>query len=104
MRDLVLVGFGGHSKSLADTIERTGQFNIVGYTDVKEDTECSRYKYLGTDDALKDIYESSVKCAAIGVGYMDRQTIEEDRKDLSAHSEETLRRTLANQGYHRREH
>lgn len=72
MKDIVLVGFGGHAKSVADTIERTGQFNIVGYTDVKEDTESSRYKYLGTDDSLKDIYESGVKCAAVGVGYVGK--------------------------------
>lgn len=72
MNDMVLVGFGGHAKSVADTIERTGQFNIVGYTDVKEDIECGRYKYLGTDDALKNIYESGVRCAAVGVGYMGK--------------------------------
>ena len=72
MKDIVLVGFGGHVKSVADTIERTGQFNIVGYTDEKEDTACSRYKYLGTDDVLKDIYESGVECAAVGVGYMGK--------------------------------
>lgn len=72
MKDIVLVGFGGHAKSVADTIERTGQYNIVGYTDIKEDVSCSRYKYLGADDALKAIYESGVKCAAVGVGYMGK--------------------------------
>lgn len=72
MKKIVLVGFGGHAKSVADTIERTGQYNIVGYTDVKEDKERSRYKYLGTDDALKDIYDSGIMCAAVGVGYMGK--------------------------------
>lgn len=33
---------------------------------------CNRYKYLGTDDTLKDIYESGVKCATVGVGYMGK--------------------------------
>ncbi len=72
MKDIVLIGFGGHAKSVADTIERTGQFSIVGYTDIMEDTTCIRYKYLGTDDALKDIYASGVRCAAVGVGYMGK--------------------------------
>lgn len=72
MKDIVLVGFGGHAKSVADTIERTGQYNIVGYTDIKEDAACNRYKYLGADAALKDIYESGVKCAAVGVGYVGK--------------------------------
>lgn len=72
MKDIVLVGFGGHAKSVADTIERTGRYKIVGYTDVKEDTACRRYNYLGTDDMLKDIYESGVKCAAVAVGYLGK--------------------------------
>ena len=72
MMDLVIVGFGGHAKSVADTIERTGQFNIVGYTDVKEDMACSRYKYLGTDDILMNIFDSGVKCATVSVGYIGK--------------------------------
>ncbi len=81
MRDIVLVGFGGHAKSVADTIERIGQYNIVGYTDVKEDTACSRYKYLGTDDILQDLYESGIKYAAVCVGYMGKGNIRDKLYD-----------------------
>ena len=52
MKEIVLVGFGGHGKSVADTIERTGQFHIVGYTDIKSDESCERYSYLGPDTLL----------------------------------------------------
>ena len=72
MMDIVLVGFGGHAKSVADSIERTGKYNIVGYTDVKEDMACDRYKYLGTDDVLAGVYGRNVKCAAVCVGYMGK--------------------------------
>ena len=27
MEDIILVGFGGHAKSVADTIEQSGQFH-----------------------------------------------------------------------------
>ncbi len=30
MEDIILVGFGGHAKSVADTIEQSGQFHIAG--------------------------------------------------------------------------
>ena len=33
MEDIILVGFGGHAKSVADTIEQSGQFHIAAHTD-----------------------------------------------------------------------
>ena len=36
MEDIVIVGFGGHAKSIADCIERMGKYRIVGYTDFDE--------------------------------------------------------------------
>ncbi len=70
MEDIVLVGFGGHAKSVADTIERTGKFKIAGYTDsVKKE---SNYCYLGDDAVLYQIFEKGVKNAAIALGYMGK--------------------------------
>ena len=46
MKDIIIVGFGGHARSVADCIERTGQYNIVGYTDLYEATPNNGYKYL----------------------------------------------------------
>lgn len=73
MEDIVLVGFGGHAKSVADCIEREGKYHIVGYTDMQAAT--SQYAYLGTDDKLQAIYDSGVKNAVIGIGYMGRGNI-----------------------------
>lgn len=70
MKDIVLVGFGGHAKSVADCIEREGKFHIIGYTDIEE--HASRYKYLGNDDVLKTVFDEGVKNAAIGIGYMGK--------------------------------
>lgn len=84
MEDIVIIGFGGHGKSLSDCIERSGRYNIVGYTDIKDNAV--RYPYLGTDDRLKEIYESGVRYAAIGVGYMGhgdlRERIYKDLKEI----------------------
>ncbi|MBO5261311.1 MAG: NeuD/PglB/VioB family sugar acetyltransferase [Coprococcus sp.] len=77
MEDLLLVGFGGHAKSVADCIERHGKYHIAGYTDVKR-CEC-KYEYLGSDEVFQSVYDSGVKNAAIVVGYMGKNDI---RKSL----------------------
>lgn len=70
MEDIVIVGFGGHAKSVADCIERMHKFNIVGYTDIEEHP--SRYRYLGTDDELESLYRSGVRKAILGIGYLGK--------------------------------
>jgi len=73
MENLVIVGFGGHAKSMADCIEREGKYKIVGYTDITNHN--CRYKYLGTDNELQAIFDSGVKNAAVGIGYMGKGSI-----------------------------
>ena len=68
-KDIVIVGYGGHAKSIADAIESTKQYRIVGYTDF-EDFQDSDYKYLGTDDILTDLFKEDVRYAIIGLGNM----------------------------------
>lgn len=74
MKDIILIGGGGHALSVADTIERTGQYNIIGYTDVC-DSQC-RYKYLGTDDVLMDYYHNGVQSLAMGIGFLGCMSVE----------------------------
>jgi len=76
MKDIVIVGFGGHAKSLADCIERSGRYKIVGYTDSSDNNV--DYPYLGTDDSLKDIFDNGTHCAAIGVGYLGKGCVREN--------------------------
>lgn len=75
MEDIILVGFGGHGKSVADCIEREKRFRIAGYTDNREKT-CA-YRYLGTDQELLKYYEKGIKNAAVCVGYLGRGCIRE---------------------------
>lgn len=80
MTDVVIVGFGGHALSVVDSVKRTGQFNIIGYTDRKQTLYEVQFPYLGSDDVLEQLYKDArVKCAILGIGYMGKGTI---RKDL----------------------
>ena len=39
---IVIVGFGGHAKSLADSIMADGKYEIAGYTELEEKCEFER--------------------------------------------------------------
>ena len=73
MEDIILVGYGGHAKSVADCIERQGRYNIIGYTDFEE--QKSKYLYLVTDGVLQDFYSRGVRNVALCVGYLGRGKI-----------------------------
>lgn len=75
MEDIILVGYGGHAKSVADCIERAKKYHIVGYTDLMP--HGSRHTYLGTDDMLMEYWGQGIKNAAIGVGYMGKGNLRE---------------------------
>ncbi len=54
MKDIVLVGAGGHCKSCIDVIEQTGLYNIVGLVDKPEliGTKLLGYEIKWSDDQL----------------------------------------------------
>ena len=70
MEDIILVGYGGHAKSVADCIERQRKYNIIGYTDLQEYE--SKYMYLGTDEVLVDYYKKGVRNLALCIGYLGK--------------------------------
>lgn len=84
MEDIILVGYGGHAKSVADCIERKQEYRIIGYTDIA-DVDC-RYPYLGSDDVLREYFNNGVKNVAICLGYLGhghlRQIIYKQVKDI----------------------
>ena len=53
MKDLILVGGGGHCKSVIDVAESAG-YNIWGIIDMPEDVgnRIFGYKVIGTDDDI----------------------------------------------------
>lgn len=75
MENIILVGYGGHAKSVVDCIKRQKKYNIIGYTDIK-DNKCE-YKYCGTDDMLTPLYKSGIKNAVICIGYLGKGILRE---------------------------
>lgn len=75
MKDIILVGFGGHAKSVIDSIEKNKEYRIIGYTDTKYQGEYHGYQYLGYDEMLQEYYDKGVKFAFITVGYMGKNKL-----------------------------
>lgn len=76
MEEIILIGYGGHSKSVADCIERQKEYKIVGYTDLQEVD--SPYPYLGTEEVLYSLYDKGIRHLAMGIGYLGRGNLREN--------------------------
>ena len=75
MEKIVIVGFGGHARSVADSIIRQGKYEIVGYTDT--DDKNNEYKYLGNDIVLDKLLSSGIQNIVIGIGYLGHTDVRE---------------------------
>lgn len=69
MEDIVLIGGGGHCKSVIDVIEEQGKFRIAGIVDRLEcvGNKVFDYDVIGTDEELSDL-SIEIKHAIISVG------------------------------------
>ena len=66
---ILLIGGGGHCKSLIDVIELEGSFEIAGIIDRKENVgqKLLGYEIIGCDEDLKNLFQQ-FKFAVVSVG------------------------------------
>ena len=62
MKDIVLVGGGGHCVSCIDVVESSGEFNIIGILDSSDrlGEEILGYKIIGSDDMIPELVKKKV--------------------------------------------
>lgn len=79
MENIILLGIGGHAHSVVDSIERTGEYHIIGFLDKEEmkGNSYKKYPVLDTDDAMKRYFDRGVKNAFVTVGYMGHGNVRE---------------------------
>ncbi len=72
MEDIILLGLGGHAHSVVDSIERGGEYNIVGFLDIEEmqGKQYKDYHVLDTDDALQKYFDRGLRNAFVTIGFM----------------------------------
>lgn len=68
MEKIILVGAGGHCKSILDSLLELNTYNVIGITDINNDFNISGIRVIGNDDILEEVFHSGVKNAFICVG------------------------------------
>ncbi len=85
---MILMGCGGHARSLVDAIEAAGEYTVAGFVvsnGSATDATYRDYGVLGTDRDLPAIFESGVTAAAVAVGYLGAGQV---RQQLAAQLKE----------------
>ena len=69
MQEILLIGGGGHCRSVIDVIEQEGRYKIAGIIDKEEfiGVEVLGYKVVGSDEELKTLRKRySLACITVG--------------------------------------
>ena len=100
MKKIVLIGGGGHCKSVIDVIEQEGQFTIVGILDNAEllGTEILGYPVFGTDDDMPKL-AAKYKNAIITVGQIKSPKLRIKLFDLAVKSGFTMPKIISPNAY-----
>lgn len=72
-KDIVILGCGGHAKSVCDTLlALSKQYKIAGFVGRERDVGFSYcgISMIGTDENLQDIYDRGIKYAVLGIGFL----------------------------------
>ena len=78
MERILVIGSGGHARSLIDTLERQNNYQIAGYVVSDKDVaHGTNYPVIGTDDDLDWLFQSGIRNAIIGIGYLGKSDIRE---------------------------
>lgn len=76
MEKIVVLGSGGHAKSVIDTIQAEGKYKIAGIIS-KDEHNIHEYPVLGSDEILEKIYSAGIHKAAMGIGFMGNGELRE---------------------------
>ncbi len=80
MAKIIIIGGGGHAKTVISLIKKIPSLQIVGYLDNEDHGDILSVRFLGDDSHLRTIKSKHKGCqAAIGVGYL---AISEKRKEI----------------------
>jgi UDP-perosamine 4-acetyltransferase len=74
MEEVILIGGGGHSRQIIETIKASGDYHIVGITDndpLKKKMLVGGVPVIGNDEVLHHYYKKGVRRAFISLGSVD---------------------------------
>lgn len=83
MEKIVVIGKGGHARSIVDTIERQGIYDVAGYVvNTEEYNQIDEYPIIGKDCDLNRIFEQGIRYAVLGIGFLGNGRIRENLYEI----------------------
>ncbi|QSZ40744.1 acetyltransferase [Sulfurimonas aquatica] len=76
MKDILLIGGGGHCKAVIDVIEQEQKYRIIGIIDKKEliDQRVLGYRIIGCDEDLPEL-RKKIPNAVVTIGHIQANTL-----------------------------
>jgi len=71
MKDIIIIGGGGHAKVVISIINKLKTYNIIGYTDILNNGKILSVNYLGTDNEVLNYSKQTL--LALGIGQINNQ-------------------------------
>ena len=78
MKKIILIGCGGHAKSITDSVLTAEEFEIAGFLDNSATSGYRGYKTIGTDENLKQIFDDGIEYAFVCIGFLGESKIRND--------------------------
>ena len=77
MEKILILGMGGHAKSMVGAIERENKYEIAGYVVNEHNSVMSEsdYPVLGNDNDLQRLFLQGIHNVAIGIGYLGKSEL-----------------------------
>ena len=78
MEQILVLGHGGHARSLIDILERENKYQIAGYI-INDNAihDSMDYPVIGSDEDLDYLYQNGIRNAVLGIGYLGRSDLRE---------------------------
>jgi UDP-N-acetylbacillosamine N-acetyltransferase len=94
MRDIVIVGAGGHARVVLDVIRHTDNYSARGFVDMinpdRRDTMFDGLPVLGGEEMLEQLFSEGVEYAIIAIGDNRARQAAADRWALAGYTLATL--------------
>lgn len=79
MEKIVILGMGGHAKSIIDAIKRQNLYEIIGYVvnETSINAEEKDYPVIGRDEDLQKLFQQGIQNVAFGIGFLGKSKVRE---------------------------
>ncbi len=78
LKKIIILGCGGHAKSVCDTLlALPEEYEVMGFVDRAENLDFSygKVKAIGTDADLQKLYDHGIHYAALGIGFLGKDDL-----------------------------